>query len=395
MKTHKNAQYSGISVVIPCLNEEQSIGQVVDAAFQGIRQTGLTGEVIVVDNDSSDNSAGIARDHGATVIFEAEKGYGSALRKGFSEAKYDIIVMGDGDLTYDFSKLDILVNPVLEGKADFVVGNRMKDIRPGAMPKLHQYLGNPLLSFLLKAFFHTRAVHDAQCGMRAITKTAYENLYCVTTGMEFASEMIIHALRIGLKIEERNITYHPRVGESKLSSFKDGWRHLRFMLLYSPSAALLVPGFFVWTVSMLIAFPLAFGHVIIYGHSIDIHCMILAGLMNIISIQFISAGLLAKAYAHLSGLRTDPVIAWLYKRFTFEKIMLATLPLILFGIIVTLKVIIQWIAEDFGAPNEARLLFFALLCLTNGAQIATGGYLFSIMALPRHIEPFPKEDKRR
>jgi hypothetical protein len=389
MATAAPIQANGITVVIPCLNEAESIGDAVDWAWAGIRKMGLPGEVVVVDNGSTDGSKDIADKHGARVIVEYERGYGAALRRGFASATYDVMVMGDGDLTYDFRELRVLVEPILDGSAEFVVGNRMRNIRPGAMPGLHRYVGNPGLSLLLRLMFHAHVVRDAHCGMRAITKDAYRRLRCVTTGMEFASEMIVRALHQKIRMDEREIAYHPRVGESKLSSFRDGWRHLRFMLLHSPSSALLLPGVVTWLLGVLIVLPLAFGPIVIRGRAIDIHCMIMGGLLNTVSIQVIMMGLLAKAYAHLSGLRHDPFVAWLYHRLTFEKLVLATLPLVLLGVVVILKVVIQWVASGFGALDETRLLFLGMLCFINGVQIASSGYLFSIMALPRHVDAFP------
>lgn len=379
--------HSGISVVIPCLNEAESIGQVVDAAFAGAAKTGLAAEVIVVDNGSHDRSAEIAAGHGARVVAESLKGYGAALRAGFAAARYEVLVMGDGDLTYDFSRLDELVRPILDDEADFVVGNRMGNIRPGAMPRLHRYIGNPLLSLMLRVMFHNHRVRDAHCGLRAIARTVYRELRCVTTGMEFASEMVVRAIHRGVRMTERDIIYHPRVGESKLASFRDGWRHLRFMLLHSPTSALLFPGILTWSVGVIVVLPLALGPVVLRGRNFDIHCMIMGGLLNTVSIQFITIGLLAKAYAHLSGLREDPVVAWLYGKLNFERIMLLAAPLILLGLVVSAKVVIQWVASGFGPLDEARLLFFGMLCLINGCQIAAAGYLFSIMALPRHVAP--------
>jgi len=381
----------GISVIVPCLNEEASIGRVVDDALAGIARLNLPGEVLVVDNGSTDRSAEVASRRGAQVIAERHRGYGAALRRGFAEARYEVLVMGDGDLSYDLTRLDELAAPVLRGEADFVIGNRMRNIRPGAMPTLHRYLGNPALSLILRILFHTRAVRDAHCGMRAISRSAYRRLRCVTTGMEFASEMVVRALDCGLRIRERDIQYHPRVGESKLASFRDGWRHLRFMLLHSPTWALLLPGAAAWVLGIATAAPIAFGPVVIRGRAFDIHFMIMAGLLNAVSIQLITMGLLAKAYAHLSGLREDPVIAWLYRRLTFERVMLAAVPLILVGFVLALLVMGRWIASGFGPLNEARRMFFAMLCLFNGCQVASAGYLFSIMALPRYIETAPPD----
>ena len=379
----------GVSVVIPCLDEEESIGLVVDAGLAGIKKLNLSGEVVVVDNGCTDRSVAVAEEHGARVVQEEERGYGAALRRGFAEAKYDIMVMGDGDLTYDFSRLDALVQPILDDDADLVVGNRMRNILPGSMPKLHQYVGNPVLSLMLRLMFHTHTIKDAHCGMRAISREAYLRLGCVTTGMEFASEMIVRAIDCKLRLQERDIVYHARVGDSKLASFRDGWRHLRFMLLHSPTSALLVPGIVLWAIGLAVALPLAFGPVVLDGRAIDVHCMIIGGLINTVSIQFIMMGLLAKAYAHLSGLRHDSVIVWLYNHLTFEKLILATLPLVAIGLAVMLNVIVRWVASGFGDLNEVRPLFFATVCFVNGVQIAAAGYLFSIMVLPRHIRQTP------
>ena len=184
----------GVSVVIPCLNEEASIGQVIAAARAGIAAIGTGGEVIVVDNGSTDRSVEIAKRSGARVLTETHRGYGAALRKGFADARHEIVVMGDGDLTYDFKKLGDLVLPILAGEAQFVIGNRMGNILPGAMPPLHRYLGNPILSGLLRLMFHDRRVKDAHCGLRAISRDVYRRLRCVTTGMEFASEMVVRAI---------------------------------------------------------------------------------------------------------------------------------------------------------------------------------------------------------
>jgi glycosyltransferase involved in cell wall biosynthesis len=382
----------GVSVVIPCLNEEQSIGQVVDAAREGLRLADVAGEVVVVDNGCRDRSAAIARQHGARVIREEKPGYGAAIRKGFASARYDILVMADGDLTYDLTKLDQMVRPILAGETDLVVGNRMQNIRPGSMRSLHRYVGNPLLSFLLRVMFHSRAVRDAHCGMRAISRKAYRTLHCVTTGMEFASEMIIRAIHCKLRMRECDIIYHARVGVSKLDSFQDGWRHLRFMLLHSPTMTMLLPGMLVWGIGLVMAIPVAFGPVIVNGRALDLHYMIIGGLLNVVSIQFITIGILAKAYAHYSGLRSDPLIVWLFRNYTFEKLLMWTVPMILIGLCITLKVVIDWVASGFGPLNEARHLFFGMLCLTNGTQIGASGYLLSIMALPRHIGPFAEED---
>ena len=383
----------GVSVVIPCLNEEESIGKTVDAALAGISRLGVPGEVIVVDNGSTDHSAQIAREHGARVVPQTLKGYGAAIRKGFDSARHGIMVMGDGDLTYDFTRLDELVRPIMEGKADFVVGNRMHNIRPGAMPGLHRYVGTPFLSLVLRLMFRNNSVRDPNCGMRAISRNTYRKLRCATTGMEFASEMIIQAIRNNVRMFERDIVYHPRVGESKLRSFADGWRHLRFMLLYSPTVLFLGPGIFFWIAGLLLSAPLAFGPIMIGERQFDIHFMIMGGLLNIASIQVITIGMLSKAYAHLSGLHHDQAVVWFYRRFSFEKLSIVALSLIGIGLVVVVEIVCKWIASGFGTLHDARPLFFALLLLVNGVQLGAAGYLFSIMALPRHLDTASPETR--
>lgn len=386
-----NEQTSGISVILPCLNEEESVAQVIEMARKGIAKLGLREDIVVVDNGSTDNSAKIAREHGARVIIETHKGYGAALRAGFANARYDIMVMGDADLTYDFAMLDVLVKPILDGEADFVMGNRMSNIEPGAMPALHRYIGNPLLSFALRTMFRDNSVHDAHCGMRAITRDAFQQLRCVTTGMEFASEMVVRAIRCRLRILERDIKYNRRVGRSKLHSFRDGWRHLRFMILHSPSLMLLAPGLLIWLLGLAIAIPLGFSRIVINGRAIDIHCMLIGGVMNIVGIQIITIGLLAKAYGHLSGLHEDPVVAWFYRWFTFEKVFVVSLAIVLVGLLITLRVMIDWITSGFGPLDQQRQLFLALLYMVNGVQIGSASFLFGIMALPRHIDQLPQQ----
>lgn len=384
-------KFDGISIILPCLNEADSIVRVIEAARRGLDRLALpNSEIIVVDNGSKDNSAELARAAGARVLSQPHKGYGSALRMGFANALYPIMVMGDADLSYDFAAVDALVQPILRGQADFVVGNRMKSIKPGAMPLLHRYIGNPSLSFILRVMF-SGTVNDAHCGLRAITREAYERLRCVTTGMEFASEMIVRAIRCKLRIAEQDIVYHPRLGESKLRSFRDGWRHLRFMILHSPTWLLLIPGIICWTLGLALALPLAFGTLDISARSWDIHTMLLAGVLNIASIQVITIGLLAKAYAHLSGLHRDPAIAWLYKWLTYEKATAISAAVFLLGVAITIYVVGHWGISGFRQLNQPRLLFFAIICLVNGVQIGAASFLFSIMALPRHFEHDPDE----
>jgi glycosyltransferase involved in cell wall biosynthesis len=226
--------------VIPCLNEEKAIAACVMAAIDALANARLSGEVIVVDNASEDRSAELAAAAGARVVSEPRRGYGSAYLAGFRAAIGDCVVMADADLTYDFADIPRFVAEIQQG-ADMVMGDRMDNIQPGAMPWLHRYVGNPLLSGFLNVLFRT-GVRDAHCGMRAFRRSVLPQLDLRTTGMEFASEMVIRAAKANLRIEQIPITYHPREGESKLSSFRDGWRHLRFLLLHRPTYLFVLPG---------------------------------------------------------------------------------------------------------------------------------------------------------
>jgi glycosyltransferase involved in cell wall biosynthesis len=382
----------GVSVVIPCLNEVESIEQVIRNARQGLAPLNLPYEIIVVDNGSTDGSAVRARAAGATVIEEPRRGYGAALRSGFRAAHYSILVMADGDLTYDLKKAETLIRPILDGDADFVLGNRLNGVHSKAMPFLHQHVGNPLLTRLTCLMFHRTDIKDAHSGFRAIRRDRYVQLGCITTGMEFASEMIIRAIYEGLRIAYRDIEYHPRTGESKLRTFRDGWRHLRFLLLHSPSMVFVFPGLLIWTMTLSFAIVLAAGPVIISSRQVDIHSMLVIGVMNIVSMQLMSIGMLAKAYAHLSGIRHDPVIAWLYRHLSFEAGGLLSGGLVCAGIMVVGLVFGNWTSRGFGEINLARPLFFGVLCAVNGVQLGASAYLFSIMALPRRMDDIAPED---
>src|SRR6476659_8989576 len=240
-----------VSVVVPCLNEAENIEACVSAALEAIVRMGVPGEVIVADNDSEDDSARLAEHAGARVVVERRRGYGSAYLAGFAAARGRYIVMADADLTYDFNEIPRFVEN-LDAGADLVMGDRMDNIHPGAMPWLHRYVGNPVLTGILNLFFRT-GIKDAHCGMRAVRRDVLPRLDLRTTGMEFASEMVIRASKADLEVRQFPIEYHPRGGESKLSSFRDGWRHLRFLLVHSPTHLFILPGAVMAGVGALIA----------------------------------------------------------------------------------------------------------------------------------------------
>src|SRR5215210_6312996 len=260
-----------VSVVIPCLNEEANIERCVIAALRALQDSDIPGEVVVADNASEDRSAELATAAGARVVAEPRRGYGSAYLAGFGAARGEYIVMGDADLTYDFAEIPRFLEQ-LEGGAQLVMGDRMDNIQPGAMPWLHRYVGNPVLTGLLNLFFRT-GVKDAHCGMRALRRESLPTLDLRTTGMEFASEMVIRAAKEKLDIRQFPIEYHPRGGESKLSSFSDGWRHLRFLLVHSPTHLFLVPGLVMLLLGALVALTVLL-QIDIFGREWDLHAMV-------------------------------------------------------------------------------------------------------------------------
>ena len=380
---------SGVSVVIPCLNEEASIADVVKAACAGIAKLKCPGEVIVIDNGSEDRSADLAAAAGARVVREDKCGYGSALRKGFAVAKHDIIVMADGDMSYDLTRIDEMVAPICDDRADFVVGNRMKGIHHGAMPKLHQYFGTPILTWVLRLMFGCKAIKDSQCGLRAIRKDAYIRLNCMTTGMEFASEMIIKAILSNLRIGQQDIEYHRRAGVSKLRPLQDGWRHLRFMMLYVPSATILIPPLILWMLSMVALSLLLVGPVSVRSRQFDLHSMVLIALVNVVSMQILTGGMMARIYAHLNGFKRDVLITWFYNHFHFKTGVVASAVILGLGLLgVGLGIAIS---PRIGLPNAdaARVLLFGMCSVVNGLQLWLASYMTSIMALPRHADQLP------
>src|SRR5919204_2380187 len=281
-----------VSVVIPCLDEAETIAECVTRARAALDAGGLAGEVIVVDNGSTDGSGDLARGAGALVVEEPRRGYGSAYLAGLAIARGDYIVMLDADLTYDFDEIPRFVDELQDG-AQLVVGNRMGSIAPGAMPWLSR-LGNPLLSGFLNVLHRTR-VRDVHCGMRALRRDVLPALNLRTVGMEFASEMVIRAAREHLDVREVPITLHPRVGTSKLSPFRDGWRHLRVILVYNPTFLFLLPGMVMLLAGSLITL-LVFVQVPIFGRGLYIHSLILGCLLVLLGVQAIGLGLSARAF---------------------------------------------------------------------------------------------------
>jgi glycosyltransferase involved in cell wall biosynthesis len=372
-----------VSVVMPCLNEEETIGQCIQKAQQAFREHNLRGEVVVCDNGSQDRSVEIARELGAHVVFENKKGYGSAYLRGIREARGRYVIMGDSDNTYDFSDILPFIEPLRQGY-DMVMGSRLRGtILPGAMPWLHRYIGNPFLSWFLNVLYKT-GVSDSHCGMRAFTRDAFEKMKLVTPGMEYASEMVIKASRAGLKITEVPITYYPRKGRSKLKSLNDGWRHMRFMLMYSPTHLFLVPGFLVLLVGLMLVIALYPGPIWTPWHKFDIHFMVLGSVLAILGYQIINLGLFAKAISFTRDFVVrDLFIERFYQTFTLEKGIYLGLSLVLIGLILNGVVLYSWIKAHFGPLQKMREALLGMTFLVLGVQTIFSSFLLSMVRIKK------------
>jgi hypothetical protein len=371
-----------VSVILPCLNEEETVGAVVDEAFAGIEAAGLTGEVVVVDNGSTDRSAAIAESRGARVVREPRRGYGSAYLAGFAAARGEFLVLADADGTYPLDDLGSLLDALRAG-SDIVLGSRLNgDMEPGAMPWLNRVIGNPVLTGTLNLFFRT-GVSDAHSGLRALRRDTLPQLELQTPGMEFASEMILKAVKRGLRVDEVPITYRARGGVSKLSPFRDGWRHLRFMLVHSPDWLFLVPGVALFAVGIAGVGALATGPVDVLGRRWELHAMIFAAVATLVGAQVVQLGLFAKTFAVLFlGERDDLLERW-WRRVKLERGLAAGGAVLLAGVGLLGYVFVRWLATGFGALHEEHLSVLGLTLVGLGVQVVFGSFFLSILGLPR------------
>jgi glycosyltransferase involved in cell wall biosynthesis len=370
-----------VSVVIPCLNEAENIEHCVSAARAALGAMEVEGEVLVVDNASEDDSAQLAERAGARVVSEPRRGYGSAYLAGFAAARGRYIVMADADLTYDFKEIPRFVAALREG-AEMVIGDRMDNIHPGAMPWLHRYVGNPILTGLLNLFFGT-GVKDAHCGMRALRRDVLARLDLRTTGMEFASEMVIRASKERLRIAEFPIEYHPRGGESKLSSFRDGWRHLRFLLVHSPTHLFIVPGLTMAGLGLALMAFVAAG-LDFFGRAWGLHTLIGGALLMIVGTQVLALGLCAHAYGTYFMSERDPWFDRMRARFRLEHGLLLGGAFMLVGAASGAVVVLTWISNGFGQLAYEKLALVAAALLIVGIQIFFSSFLLSILGLRRN-----------
>lgn len=367
-----------VSIIIPCMNEEKTIGICIQKALSTLKREGLEGEIIVSDS-STDRSREIAQNMGVKVVIPTVKGYGNAYFEGirYSQGKYLLFI--DADNTYDINDMPKFIQPLKDNRADFVIGNRLKgDIKKGAMPILHRYIGNPILTGILNWLFNTN-IGDAHCGMRAIRKDAYEKLDIKSEGMEFASEMVIEAARKRLRITEVPISYYPRMTPSKLHSMLDGWRHLRFMMLYNPTPFLFFPGFLVFLLGVFMIFTMIFrGDVV----TKSFHSFILGSLLAIIGMQMISVGSYIQIYGIVHNkIDRNGITSLLLDYHSLEVGLIIGLILLSMGLVLGANIVYNWVSVDFGSLYQLRdaVIFMALISI--GLQIIFSTLIISIFLL--------------
>lgn len=390
MENGSNENKPEVSVIMPCLNEEMSVGICIDKCFQAFEKHKINGEVIVVDNGSTDGSKEIIKKSKARLVEEKTKGYGSAYLRGFLEAKGKYIVIGDSDDTYDFLAINEFIKPLREGY-DFVIGkrilNNMKN-ENGAMPWLHRYVGNPVLSGILRLFFGID-VSDAHCGMRSLTKDTYEKMKLKSLGMEFASEMVMKIKKLKLKFKEIPIEYRLRIGESKLRTFRDGWRHLRFMLIYSPTYLFLIPGLVLFVTGFLVTSFLIKGPIVFFGLSMDFHVMFLGSMLMIVGYQVLNLGFFAKIYSFSEKFEeeeSDKIVTFIIKRVKLEEMIFIGIVAILCGVIIFVDVFIdwrEWMRVGSGVFMGIRKMIPAFTLIILGFQNIFFGFYYSILKIEK------------
>ena len=367
-----------VSVVLPCLNEAATVAACVAKARRWFDSAGLRGEVIVVDNGSTDGSRAEAERAGARVVDEPHPGYGAAHLRGFAEARGEIIVMADADDTYDLLHLDPLIEPLRNG-CDMTVGNRLRNLAPGSMTWSHRVIGTPAITMLLGLFAGAR-VGDSQCGLRAFTREAYEKMELRSTGMELASEMILKASRRGLRIAEVPVPYAARQGESKLNTFRDGWRHLRYLLLNTPLYLFLVPGLVLVLLGALsLGITLASQSGITVG-TLKWQPVFAGGILLIVGTNALMIGVASHLYAASRKIIPEDKLTILFNRLMTLERMLALAALLLFaGVGLDAVIFYEWVAKDDLGVSTEGLAATAQTAIIIGANMALGGFLTALL----------------
>lgn len=374
-QTEEAAAAPEVSFIIPCLNEEASIADVVAEAREALDRLGVSGEVVVVDNASEDRSAELARAAGARVVAEPRRGYGSAYLAGLAAARGRYLVLTDADASYDLARLPEFLDELRAG-SDLVLGSRFRGtIMPGAMPWSHRWIGNPVLTGMLNLLFRV-GVSDAHCGLRAIRREALAPLQLQTTGMEFASEMVIKAAKRGLRITEIPIVYRPREGESKLNSVRDAWRHVRFMLVHSATFLFLLPGSLLVLGGLALLIPLAVNRDL-GDPTWTVPVAILASFLTLVGAQIVQLGLFARTYAVVYMAEAEPMLESLWRRFRLEHGLALAAVTLAVGIAITL-------VSNFNGVPDPALGLLGLTLAALGVQAVFGAFFLSILGLPQH-----------
>jgi glycosyltransferase involved in cell wall biosynthesis len=377
-----------VSVVIPCLNEVKTLGNVIEKAKRAFERLGVDGELVVADNGSTDGSIALAMSLGARVVKVPERGYGNALRQGMRAARGRLLIMGDADDTYDFGEMDRFIERFQAG-ADFIMGTRLPpgSILPGANPWLNRNLGTPVLTFVLNRLFGTR-ISDVNCGLRAMAREKFLALHLRSEGMEFASEMLIKAAVRGLQIAEVPVTLHPdrRDRPPHLRRWRDGWRHLEFMLLHAPDQLLFLPGLALLLCGLLLALPVSFGPVHLLGRLFDFHFLFLGGAMTLIGVQGLVGAMLVRDVAGGEVLRPNRLLSVMADWLTLGRGLALATVLFAAGFALDAAVLATWIRgvvqQDLFTLSEPRRSVIGLLLMTLGAEIGVCTFLHA--SLRRH-----------
>jgi glycosyltransferase involved in cell wall biosynthesis len=388
-----------LTILMPCLNEAETLAVCIGKARAFLERTGIAGEILIADNGSTDGSREIATTHGARVVPVPERGYGAALNGGIMAARGRFVIMADADDSYDFSRLDAFVAALRDG-ADLVMGNRFQGgIAPGAMPWHHRYIGNPVLSFAGRLFFRT-PIGDFHCGLRGFRRDAIRALKLRTSGMEFASEMVVKATLAHLDVREVPTTL-AKDGRSRpphLRSFRDGWRHLRFLLLFSPRWLFLYPGIALLWVGLVVGAILLPGPVRYGSVTFDVHTFLVAALCVMVGLQSISFAIMGRRFASRYGFiprssSYDKVL----ESITLERVLVAAIALMLIGFGSLLWGVNQWAMREFGPLNltsTMRAVILAMTFMVCGFQLMMSGFMSSIINIPiyeRRISDAPPD----
>ncbi|MGD8457474.1 MAG: glycosyltransferase family 2 protein [Anaerolineales bacterium] len=373
-----------LSIVMPCLNEELTIGTCIKKAQQFLEEYGVEGEIVVADNGSTDSSLEIAKGLGARIIHVEKRGYGNALRAGIHSSYGKYIIMGDSDDSYDFTSLSPFLEKLREGY-ELVMGNRFAGgILPGAMPWHHRYIGNPILSFIGRLFFKS-PVKDFHCGLRGFTKAAFDRLDLHTGGMEFASELVIKASMLGLKISEVPTVLSPdgRDRPPHLRSWRDGWRHLRFMLIYSPTWLFFIPGIVLMIIGFVLGIWIFLFPVEIYGINLEINSMLYSSVIILLGFSSILFSVIAWTYGYQNQLLIqNKFIVRFHEFFRLEKGLLLGALLFAVGIFVGVDIYVAWGSTGFGELDPfifTKRAIFSTLFILLGSNVTMGSFLLSII----------------